>query len=156
MLDYWAEPEIAKRCSAKAPPGVSVASLVPVTTRKNLYLHPFHFSMDESAKYGLQGRWPSNVQIRIHFSSVVMRGFESEKEAIEIKYPKSMLGKDIEIFKTEFIDGHTKSVMCQAVFALLDYLDPRRNLNTKCESLTLSLLRLLLFCTHYKLIVLKL
>ena len=132
MLDYWAEPEVAKRCSAKAPLGASVPALVPVTTRKNLYLHPFHFSMDESAKYGMQGRWPSNVQVRLHFSSIVMRGYESEKEAIEIKYHRSLMGKDLQIFTTEFIDGHTKSVMCQAVFALLSYLDPRHGLNKGC------------------------
>jgi len=125
MLDFWAEPEIAKRCSSKAPPHASIPAYVPVTTRKNLYLHPYHFSVSETAKYGVVGRWPSNVQVRTHFSSIIMRGYEAEKEAIEVKYPKEFLGKEMQIFTTEFIDGHAKSVMVQGVFALLDYLDPR-------------------------------
>ena len=128
MCDFWSEPTVAQRVAQKAPCGATVPGLVPVATRKNLYLHPYHFSMDEGAKYGQQGRWPSNVQVKIHFPSVVFRGYESEKEAIEIKYPRALHGKDIPIFSTEFIDGHTKSVMCQAVFALLDFLDLRSNL----------------------------
>lgn len=125
MLDFWAEPEIAKRCSSRAPPHASIPAYVPVTTRKNLYLHPYHFSVSETAKYSVVGRWPSNVQVRTHFSSIIMRGYEAEKEAIEVKYPKDCLGKEMKIFITEFIDGHAKSLMVQSVFALLDYLDPR-------------------------------
>lgn len=107
--------------AARAPVGAVIPTLVPVATRRNMYLHPYHFSMEESAKYG---RWPSNVQVKLHFHSIVMRGYESEKEAIEVKFDQGLLGKDIPIFGTEFIDGHTKSLMCQLVFGLLDHLDP--------------------------------
>ena len=129
MCDFWSEPAVAKQVAARAPVGAVVPTLVPVATRRNMYLHPYHFSMEESAKYG---RWPSNVQVKLHFHSIVMRGYESEKEAIEVKFDQGLLGKDIPIFGTEFIDGHTKSLMCQLVFGLLDHLDPEWKLLNVC------------------------
>ena len=120
MLDFFALPGVGSRLSSK--PG-TVLTNVPVTTRKNVYLHPYHLSMDESAKYGQQGRWPSNVAIRTHFSSIVNRGYEAEKEALEVRFPVELYGQPLPMFSTEFIDGHAKSVMVQSVFALLDYLD---------------------------------
>lgn len=122
MLDFFALPEVASRVASKFP-AVPALLQVPVTTRKNVYLHPYHFSMDEGAKYGQQGRWPSNVQIKLHFPSTVSRGYECEKEAIEVKWPAAMHGKNLSLFCTEFIDGHCKSVMCQAIFGLLDMLE---------------------------------
>ena len=74
--------------AARAPVGAVIPTLVPVATRRNMYLHPYHFSMEESAKYG---RWPSNVQVKVHFHSIVMRGYESEKEAIEVKFDQGLL-----------------------------------------------------------------
>ena len=73
---------------------------------------------------GWMVNFPSNVQVRTHFPSVVNKGYESDKEAIEIKFPPSLRGKELPLFSAGYIDGHTKAVMIHAVFAILDSLDP--------------------------------
>ena len=76
-------------------------------------------------KYGTNGKWPSTVAIRAHFPLIVGRGYESEREALEIKFEPGLEGKEIQLFQTGYIDGHAKGVMVQGVFALLDYLEPQ-------------------------------
>ena len=124
MADFMALPEVAKRVASKGPHGPQVLNNIPVSTRKNVYIHPWHLDMSEEAKYGQGGKWPSTVAIRAHFPSVVQRGYESEKEAIEIKFPSDlhMTGGTLPMFSIQYIDGHAKATMVLAVFALLDYL----------------------------------
>ena len=126
MLDFFSLTEVADALATRGPcPGVM--NLVPVSTRKNVYVHPHHLSMNESAKYGAVGKFPSNVAIRAHFSSIVQRGYEAEREALEIKFPVELAGsgKQLPLFSVEYIDGHAKAVMVHAVFALLDHLASR-------------------------------
>ena len=82
--------------------------------------------MNESAKYGAVGKFPSNVAIRAHFSSVVLKGYEAEREALEIKFSPDLAksGQELPLFSVEYIDGHAKAVMIHAVFALLQKLAP--------------------------------
>lgn len=126
MLDYFALPEVAQ-CLASKPAPSAVMTIIPVSSRSNTYLHPYHLSMDESAKYGVVGKFPSNVAIKAHFPSVVERGYEADKEAIEIKFPAELAGsgKQLQLFSVEYIDGHAKAVMIHAVFALLEHLVSR-------------------------------
>lgn len=122
MLDFLAVDKVA----AKLPtPSGPILSRVPASTRKNVYLHPWHLSMSQGAKYGTNGKWPSTVAIRAHFPLIVGRGYESEREALEIKFEPGLEGKEIQLFQTGYIDGHAKGVMVQGVFALLDYLEPQ-------------------------------
>lgn len=123
MLDFFALPEVTSRVAARGS-ALPILTTCPVSSRKNVYMHPYMFSMDESAKFGADGKFPSNVQIRAHFGSVVTRGFESERESLEIKFPKSLReGQELPIFTTCFLDGHCKSVMIQAIFGIMDSLD---------------------------------
>ncbi|CAK9110935.1 unnamed protein product [Durusdinium trenchii] len=78
--------------------------------------------MTNSAKYGVNGKWPSTVAVRTHFPSLVHRNYESEKEALELKFKPESHGQKLELFSAGYIDGHCKGVMVQGVFALLDYL----------------------------------
>lgn len=78
MLDFFALPEVTSRVAARGS-ALPILTTCPVSSRKNVYMHPYMFSMDESAKFGADGKFPSNVQIRAHFGSVVTRGFESER-----------------------------------------------------------------------------
>lgn len=123
MLDLFALDEIAA-VTAKASEQVLTA--VPVVTRKGIYLNPWQLDMSEEAKFGAQGKWPSNVGIRTHFASIVQRGYESSREALEIKFPMDLhgTGKEAPLFSVQFIDGHTKAIMVLAVFALLEHIDP--------------------------------
>lgn len=125
MLDFFALPEVAQCLATRAQiPQGQVMSNVPVTTRKNVYIHPWQLDMSEEAKYGVNGKWPSNVAIRAHFSSVVHKGFESEREALEVKFPDDLVGsgKPMPLFCVQYIDGHAKAIMVLAIFALLDHL----------------------------------
>ena len=120
MCDFLAVPKVA----SKLPfPSGALLNITPVVTRKNVYVHPWHLDMSEGAKYGANGKWPSTVQIRAHFPSIVSRGFEAEKEALELKFDVELQGKPMELFRAGYIDGHAKGVMVQGVFALLDYLE---------------------------------
>lgn len=124
MLDFFALPGVASRVAARGGT-LPVLTTAPVSNRKNVYLHPYSLSMDESAKFGAEGKWPSNVQVRAHFASVVSRGYESERESIEVKFPPTLRGKELPLFSTGYIDGHTKAVMIHAVFAIMDSMDSR-------------------------------
>ena len=124
MLDFFALPQVAERIASKGPPAPQMLINVPGSTRKNVYIHPFHLDLSDTAKYGIGGKWPSNVQIKAHFPSIVSRGYESEREALEIKFPPDlhMSGKPLPPFRVQFIDGHCKATMIVGVFALLDYM----------------------------------
>ena len=124
MLDYFALPEVAKITAKHS--GNTVLTHVPVTTRKGIYVHPWQLDLSEEAKFGVGGKWPSNVGVRSHFGSLVQRGYESDREALEIKFPQSLHGGggEIPMFSIQFIDGHTKSVMVLAIFALLEHMVP--------------------------------
>ena len=126
MLDLFALPEVAecvrKKFETSAP---QVLTHVPVASRAGVYVNPFHLDMGEGAKFGHIGKWPSNVAIRTHFPSVVQRGFETEREPLEIKFPEDLFGtgKEVPHFSVQYVDGHGKAIMVLAVFALLDHLD---------------------------------
>lgn len=126
MLDFFALPEVAESVSTKCPAGVSALNTVPVCSRKNIYLHPWHLDMSEDAKYGASGKWPSNVQIRAHFSSVVQQTYQGEREALDIKFPLDLhgSGKPLPMFSVQFTDGHCKAIMVLAIFALLEHMVP--------------------------------
>lgn len=123
MLDLFALEEIANVTSKASETALKT---VPVVTRKGIYLNPWQLDMSEEAKYGVNGKWPSNVAVRTHFASVVQRGYESSREALEIKFPMELhgTGKDVPMFSVQFIDGHTKAIMVLAVFALLEHIVP--------------------------------
>ena len=99
---------------------------VPTGARKNVYVHPWQLDISENAKFG---KYPSMVQVKTHFPSVIARGYESEKEALEIKFTSDALGakmgQELDIFSVRYIDGHCKGLMVQAVFALLIHLAPQ-------------------------------
>lgn len=137
MLAFLAQPQVA--AELPAPPG-PVLTMVPTTTRKNVYIHPWHLDMSDAAKYGLNGKWPSNVAIRTHLPSVIQAGYQSEKESLEIKFPVDLHGKDLPLYCVQYIDGHAKGVMVQCIFALLEYCALSLNMpkNEKQSNDTLS------------------
>ena len=125
MLDLFALPEVAECVSkSRGPVAPQLLQSVPVATRKGVYVNPWHLDMSEEAKYGAGGKWPSNVAVRAHFGSIVQRGYEAEREPLEIKFSETLhgSGKELPMFCVQYIDGHTKAIMILAVFALLEHL----------------------------------
>lgn len=123
MCDYFELPEVAQKLATRGPCAPSVLANIPANSRKNVYIHPWHLDMSEDAKFGLQGKYPSTVAIRSHFSSIIHKGYESERESLEVKFPSDMVnGQPLGIFSVQYIDGHAKAIMILSVFALLDHL----------------------------------
>lgn len=118
MAEIFCIPEVAKHIPAGLGP---VLRSVPTTQRLNCYLHPWHLDLSEGAKYGATGKYPSMVQVRTHLPSIVWKTYQSEREALDIKFDMPP-GDDIEYFTVKFIDGHCKSVICQAVLALVIHM----------------------------------
>ena len=90
---------------------------VPGGSCKGFYLNPWHLSFAENAKYG---RFPPNVQLRAHMGSFLSRGYETEREPLEVRFDQGE-NTPIEYFTVKYVDGHTKGLIVQSIFALLDY-----------------------------------
>ena len=97
----------------KSPPG---------TSRKNFYVSPWQLDFAEDAKFGPGGRFPSNCQFLAHFPSVIQFGFQSEREALEVKFTKvPPTSKQIPAFSIGYVDGQNKALMIQSALALLQF-----------------------------------
>lgn len=112
-------PEVAAKLQSGLGP---VLKTVPVSKRTNVYVCPWHLDMSPGAKFGEQGKYPSMVQVRCHFPSIVWKGFMPERDALEIKFDLQP-GADLGLFNVKYIDGHCKGIMVQAIFALIVYME---------------------------------
>ncbi|CAK9059568.1 Uncharacterized protein SCF082_LOCUS31538 [Durusdinium trenchii] len=99
----------------------STIQSVPATTKKNFLLDPWAFNFSEHSKYGECGRFPSNHQFLAHYGSFLQHGFESHREAFEVKFGLGH-GSDpfkIEPFSVGFVDGQCKALIIQTILALI-------------------------------------
>ena len=147
MADIFSVPEIAKHIPAGLGP---VLKTVPVTKRSSVFLHPWHLDLSEKAKYGETGKYPAMCQVKAHLPSVVWRGYQQEREALEIKFdmaPSSEIG----YFQVKYIDGHCKGIMCQAILGLVVFMVQHAagwNSNIFTEYYALSIVRLSFLFQH--------
>lgn len=120
MAEIFSMPEVAKHLPAGLGP---VLKTVPVSKRSSVFVHPWHLDLSEQAKFGQTGKYPSMCQVRAHLPSIVWRGYQQEREALEIKFNQSSSpGVDIGYFQVKYIDGHCKGIMCQAILGLVIYM----------------------------------
>ena len=97
---------------------------IPGASRKNVYVCPWMLDFSETSKYHGLGRFPSTLQFRSHFPSVVNSGYQSEKEALEIKFTKaSSQVTTVEPFTVGYVDGQNKGLIVQSIFGLLDFAE---------------------------------
>lgn len=89
---------------------------------KEFYLSPWHFDFSEKAKYGDKGRFPTNLQYKAHFHSFLRSGYESSREAVDVRFPEAL--STIQPFTVQFVDGQNKLLIILSVFALLELCDP--------------------------------
>ena len=115
MGDIFQIPNVIGHIQSQLGP---VLKSVPANSRQNVYLHPWHLSLAESAK---AGRYPSMHQTRAHFPSILFKTFQSAREAIEIKFDAAA-GESIDFFTIRYIDGHNKGLMVQGILALVIHL----------------------------------
>ena len=108
-------------CVAKHIVHQSVLNYVPATSLKNLWLDPWQFNFDPTSKYGKSGRFPSNHQYKMHLPSFLTHGFESQREAIDVKF--QICQQDSGLYKmpswsVNFVDGQNKLLILQSVLAI--------------------------------------
>ncbi|CAK9011628.1 unnamed protein product [Durusdinium trenchii] len=109
MSKYLSTPGVADKIPSINGP---VLKAVPPNSRKGFYLQPWHLNFSENAKCG---KFPSNVAMRLHLPSFLNRGFEGDREPLEVRFDQP----DLELFSVMYVDGHTKGVCIQAIFGLL-------------------------------------
>lgn len=97
-----------------------VLQSVPVAS-KEFYLSPWSFDFSEKSKYGEKGRFPTNLQFKAHFGSFLRSGYESSREAIDVRFPDS--AGSIEPFSVQFVDGQNKMLIIQSILALVELCD---------------------------------
>lgn len=118
MAEIFSAAEIVKHIPSGLGP---VLKTVPMTKRSSVFLHPWHLDLSEKAKYGETGKYPSMCQVKAHLPSVIWRGYQQEREALEIKFNIAP-GTEIGYFQVKYIDGHCKGIMVQAVLGLVVYM----------------------------------
>ena len=101
-----------------------VLQSVPLASKEQFYLSPWHFNFSERAKYGEKGRYPSNIQYKSHFQSFLKSGYESSREPIDVRFPE--MADTIEPFSVLFVDGQNKLLIIQSILALMEVCVVRR------------------------------
>lgn len=101
---------------------------IPMATVRGFYVHLASLSFAETAKYGETGRWPSTHQFKLHLPSFLDRGFESHREALEVKFEVPVEPDQtmytIQPFSIGYVDGQNKAIIMLSTLALLIDLVP--------------------------------
>ena len=105
---------------------------IPMATVRGFYVHLASLSFAETAKYGETGRWPSTHQFKLHLPSFLDRGFESHREALEVKFEVPVEPDQtmytIQPFSIGYVDGQNKAIIMLSTLALLIDLVPFLNI----------------------------
>ena len=113
---------LAMECVARELEEISVPlKNIPGASRKNMFLCPWMLDCSETGKFDGLGRYPSTLQFRAHFPSIVNSNYQSEKEALEVKFTKvNSQTSTVEPFSIGYVDGQNKGLIVQSIFALLE------------------------------------
>ena len=105
---------------------------IPMATVRGFYVDLASLSFAETAKYGETGRWPSTHQFKLHLPSFLDRGFESHREALEVKFEVPVEPDQtmytIQPFSIGYVDGQNKAIIMLSTLALLSDLAPFLNI----------------------------
>lgn len=105
---------------------------IPMATVRGFYVDLASLSFAETAKYGETGRWPSTHQFKLHLPSFLDRGFESHREALEVKFEVPVEPDQtmytIQPFSIGYVDGQNKAIIMLSTLALLIDLVPFLNI----------------------------
>ena len=62
------------------------------------------------------------ANLRYHFKSITYGGFDAYREPLEVRFV-SETDRRIRPFSVKFVDGFTKSLICQSIAAICDHLE---------------------------------
>ncbi|CAE7273010.1 unnamed protein product [Symbiodinium necroappetens] len=122
MLHYVGLPEVAKHVQPHR-----AINHIPGDSKMDMWLNPWMIDYSRQCKYGESSKYPDMCTLKVHFLSILTTGFEASREPLDVRF----LGEQgpmpivdgIEIFSVKLVDGFTKSLCVQAIFALLHKLD---------------------------------
>ncbi|OLP75981.1 hypothetical protein AK812_SmicGene44142 [Symbiodinium microadriaticum] len=78
MLTNLAIPAVA----SKVEPHRAI-NYIPQDSLHDFWMHPWHIDYSRRCKYGEHGKFPDMCTLRIHFASILNRGFEAFREPLE-------------------------------------------------------------------------
>ena len=107
------------------PLTAAVVDSVPMKSLKNFLMEPWQLSFSENAKYGATGRFPANHQFLAHLPSFLDRGFESHREAIDVKFTVEVSDKTvykIHPYSVGYVDGQNKALILHSILASISVL----------------------------------
>lgn len=100
---------------------------IPSRSMQNFFLDPWMFDFSEKSKYGAVGRFPTNHQYCLHFQSFLENGFESHREALDVKFATSQDDKGLYVvhpWSVGFVDGQGKALLLQSILAMIIWHAP--------------------------------
>lgn len=62
------------------------------------------------------------ANLKYHFKSITYSGYDAFREPLELRFALES-DRKIKDFSVRFIDGFTKSLICQAIAAICDHLE---------------------------------
>ena len=117
MLKYFSMECVAKELELS----VDALKSVPVASRKNFQVCPWMLDFSETSKFDGMGRFPSTLQFRAHFPSIVNQNYQGERESLEVKFTKcDPKVQGVVPFTIGYVDGQNKGLIVQSIFGLLD------------------------------------
>ena len=107
------------------PPTAAVVESVPMKSLKNFLMQPWQLSFSENAQDGATGRFPANHQYLAHLPSFLDGGFESHREAIDVKF--TLDASDQTVYKIHpysvgYVDGQNKALILHSILAAISFL----------------------------------
>ncbi|CAE7539524.1 unnamed protein product [Symbiodinium sp. CCMP2592] len=122
MLHYVGLPDVAKHVQSHR-----AINHVPTDSKTDFWLNPWMIDYSRQCKYGQSCKYPDMCTLRVHFVSILTAGFEASREPLDVRFlaeKGTMPFVDgIEIFSVKLVDGFTKSLCVQAIFALMHKLE---------------------------------
>lgn len=118
------------KCIAMHVTNQTVLKNIPATS-KVFHLSLWSFDFSEKAKYGENGRFPTNMQYKSHVHSFLQNGYESAREAVDVRFGEVCKNEDdgITPFSVQFVDGQNKVLIMMSLIALLQQIEAFNSLS---------------------------
>ncbi|CAE7817636.1 unnamed protein product [Symbiodinium sp. CCMP2592] len=122
MLRYVGLPDVARHVQSRR-----AINHIPADSKTDMWLNPWMIDYSRQCKYGQSCKYPDMCTLRVHFLSILTAGFEASREPLDVRFNAEKgsmpIVDGVEIFSVRLVDGFTKSLCVQAIFALMHKLE---------------------------------
>ena len=95
-MNLYSIPEVAKHVKQRV-----TQTTVPTRSQENFYLPLWALSFAKTAK---NGQYPAGVNMQKHFDNIVDKTYESEREALDLKWTTVKPSCTIPSFSSGFVE----------------------------------------------------